>query len=430
MLYEEARVYLEQVSKYGSVLGLDSIRELLERLGNPQERLQFIHIAGTNGKGSTLAYISTILTEAGYKVGRYISPTIMDYLERFQINGSWMPREKLGPLTEKVKQAADTMTREGLPSPTVFEVETAIAFLYFAEENCQIVVLETGMGGLLDATNIVKNTKVCVFTSISRDHMGFLGNTLSEIAENKAGIIKESAKVVTSPQKEEVMQVLMHRAEEAGTQAVISEPEKMVLYDNSLYGQRFSYKEYENMTIQLLGNYQLSNVSTALETITILRKEGYDISEDAVTAGLEKTRWNGRFQILGEQPLVIVDGAHNIDAIDKLIRNIEIYLKRNKIIAIMGVFKDKEYQKMVERIAPYLEKVYAVELPNKDRTLTKEELKREFDRWGVETVMAENHLEALIEAKKESEDHPENVILGFGSLSYLGDMIRYMGKEE
>lgn len=429
MLYEEARVYLEQVSKYGSVLGLDSIRELLERLGNPQDELTFVHIAGTNGKGSTLAYISTILTEAGYKVGRYISPTILAYLERFQINGTWMPQEKLGLLTEKVKRAADAMTADGLPAPTVFEVETAIAFLYFAEEKCQVVTLETGMGGLLDATNIVKNTKVCVFASISRDHMAFLGDSLSEIAENKAGIIKKGAKVVSAPQKEEVLQVLRNHAQQVGTDVIISEPEKIILHENGLDGQTFSYKNHENMIIHLLGDYQLSNVSTALEVVDVLKVEGYAISEEAVRQGLEKTRWSGRFQVLGEEPLVIVDGAHNMDAIDKLAENIEKYLKRNKIIAIMGVFKDKEYPQMVEKIAPYLEKVYAVELPNKERTLSKEILRDTFVRCGVETETAENHLEALKQAIKECEGHPEEVILGFGSLSYLGDMIGYMGKE-
>lgn len=427
MCYEEARVYLDQVSKYGSVLGLDSIRELMKRLGDPQDTLEVIHIAGTNGKGSILAYLSTILTEAGYKVGRYSSPTVMDYLERFQIDGVYMERERLGALTRKVKTAVDSMVAEGLPSPTVFEIETAIAFLYFAEENCQFVVLETGLGGLLDATNIVTHTKICVFASISWDHMGILGEDLVEIAENKAGIIKQGAGVVTSPQKEEVMQVLKRHAEKMGTKVVRSEPETIILHENSLYGQRFSYKEYEELRIPLLGRHQLENVSTALEVIPVLRNMGAIISDTAVKQGLEKTVWNGRFQVLQKEPFVIVDGAHNIDAVNRLVGNIEIYLKGKKIIAIMGVFKDKEYQKMVETIAPYLTKVFAVELPNKERTLPKEQLKAEFEKQNVPAETAQDHLSALKQARKEAGK--DQVILGFGSLSYLGDMIRYMKEE-
>lgn len=427
MLYEEARVYLDQVSKYGSVLGLDSIRELLEHLGNPQEKLEFIHIAGTNGKGSILAYVSTILMEAGYKVGRYISPTVMDYLERFQIDGEYMPQNRLGEVTRKVKAAADSMMADGLPSPTVFEIETAIAFLYFAEENCEIVALETGLGGLLDATNIVNRTKVSVFASISRDHVGILGESLVEIAKNKAGIIKKGAGVVTSPQKEEVMQVIMQRAEELGTKVLVSEPETIILWENSLHGQRFSYKEYEDMIIPLLGRYQLENASTALEVISLLRNMGMEISGQAVRQGLKKTVWNGRFQVLCEEPLVIVDGAHNIDAVKRLAENIEIYLKGKKIIAIMGVFQDKEYQKMVEWISPYFAKVYAVELPNKERTLSKERLKTEFEKQNVPVETEQDHLSALKRAMKDAEK--DQVILGFGSLSYLGDMIRYVEEE-
>ena len=193
MLYEEARVYLDGVSKYGSVLGLDSIKGLLEELGNPQKDLTFIHIAGTNGKGSILAYLSTILTQAGYRTGRYLSPTVMEYLERFQIDGTYMGEDEFAEITCEVKRAAERLTEQGRPSPTAFEIETAIAFRYFQKRGCDYVVLEAGLGGLLDATNIVETTKLCIFASISMDHIGILGNTLEEIAENKAGILKKGA---------------------------------------------------------------------------------------------------------------------------------------------------------------------------------------------------------------------------------------------
>lgn len=426
MLYEEARVYLETISKYGSVLGLESIRELLDRLGNPQKNLRFVHVAGTNGKGSILAYCSTILSEAGYKVGRYISPTVMEYRERFQINGIYISEEELGELTEQVKNAVEQMEAEGMISPTVFEIETAIAFLYFAKQNCEMVVLETGLGGCLDATNIVEHVKVCVFASISRDHMGFLGDTLTEIAEKKAGIIKPGAVVVTVPQCSEVMEVLRKTAREKGCPFILAEPEKLGLINQTLDGQEFDYKEYRGLKIPLLGRYQLENVCTALEVIRVLKESGMKIPESSIRTGLASTVWPGRFQVIRREPLVIVDGAHNVDAVRRLIENIELYLKGKKIIAIMGVFKDKEYPVMVQMIAPYLDSVYTINLPNEERTLPKEVLKEEFEKYQVRTETADGYIDAMEKAGKGQTD--DQVIVGFGSLSYLGEMIRYCGK--
>ena len=224
MLYEEARVYLDHVSKYGSVLGLDSIKSLLEELGNPQKDLTFIHIAGTNGKGSILAYLSQILTEAGYRTGRYISPTIMEYLERFQIDGKYMEEEEFAEITGDVKRAAEKLVDMGKPSPTAFEIETAIAFEYFRKRACDFVVLEAGMGGALDATNIIENTKLCIFASISMDHIGVLGDTLEEITENKAGILKKGAAAVTGRQQECVLRILRQKAEEMGCPIFLADP--------------------------------------------------------------------------------------------------------------------------------------------------------------------------------------------------------------
>ena len=209
MNYEEARKYLIEVTKYGSVPGLDSIRELMRRLGNPQDKLKFIHIAGTNGKGSVLAYLSTILKKAGYRTGRYVSPTLFSYRERIQVDGEMIGREDLARLTEIVRDVSEDMERDGLAHPTSFETETAVAWLYFAEKNCDIVVLETGMGGRLDATNIVQTTVLEILTSVSMDHMEFLGDTLAAIAEQKAGIIKPYTAVVSAPQEDEAMEVLL-----------------------------------------------------------------------------------------------------------------------------------------------------------------------------------------------------------------------------
>ena len=422
MLYEEARVYLEHVSKYGSVLGLESIRHLMEELGNPQNELQVIHIAGTNGKGSILAYVSTVLQCAGWKVGRYISPTVMEYLERFQIDGEYMPKEVLLPIVEEVKWAAEQMQMKGMPYPTVFEIETAIAFVYFARENCDYVVLETGLGGRLDATNIVKNTKVCVFASISMDHMAVLGNTLAEITEEKAGILKTESVAVSYPQTEEVRKILQQKADEKNIPLWFADKEQVVVQKEELGSQNFSFKEFRDVEIQLTGRNQIENAITALEVIRALRNQNVSIPDEAIYQGMRRTVWPGRFQVLETSPLVIVDGAHNEDATRRLAENIQTYLQGRPIIGVMGVFKDKAYKTIIEIMQPYLEYVYTIDLPNKDRTLDRRELVRVLKAQGISAEDCESVEKALRKAKKSAKDG--QAVLVFGSLSYLGEVIR------
>ena len=422
MLYEEARVYLEHVSKYGSVLGLESIRHLMEELGNPQNELQVIHIAGTNGKGSILAYVSTVLQCAGWKVGRYISPTVMEYLERFQIDGEYMPKEVLLPIVEEVKWAAEQMQMKGMPYPTVFEIETAIAFVYFARENCDYVVLETGLGGRLDATNIVKNTKVCVFASISMDHMAVLGNTLAEITEEKAGILKTESVAVSYPQTEEVRKILQQKADEKNIPLWFADKEQVVVQKEELGSQNFSYKEFQDVEIQLTGRNQIENAITALEVIRALRNQNMSIPDEAIYQGMRRTVWPGRFQVLEASPLVIVDGAHNEDATRRLAENIQTYLQGRPIIGVMGVFEDKAYKTIIEIMQPYLEYVYTIDLPNKDRTLDRRELVRVLKAQGISAEDCESVEKALRKAKKSAKDG--QAVLVFGSLSYLGEVIR------
>lgn len=422
MLYEEARVYLDSVSKYGSVLGLDSIKNLLEELGNPQKELTFIHIAGTNGKGSILAYLSTILTEAGYRTGRYISPTVIGYLERFQIDGAFMEEEELARLTCHVKAAAERLVEKGKPSPTVFEIETAIAFLYFKESGCDFVVLESGLGGLMDATNVIENPKLCVFASVSMDHIGVLGNTLEEIARDKAGIIKKGAEVVAGRQAACVKSVLEEISCVKGCRITEADLEKLEVVRRALETQVFTYGEFEEMEIHLAGQHQIENAVTVLEAVRALRRQGVDISDIAVRAGLRKARWPGRMMVLEKHPLVIADGAHNEDAVRRLAENLDIYLKGKKVTAVLGVFKDKEYEKMIGIMTPYLDYVYAIDLPNRDRTLAKEELCEVLTKYGIGAEPAVHIEQALVQAKKRAGK--DGVVLAFGSLSYLGEVIR------
>ena len=308
--YKEARVYLDELSKYGSVLGLDAIRGLLRELGNPQDDLRFIHIAGTNGKGSVLAYTSTILSEAGYRIGRYVSPTVVSYRERIQVDGEMISKHAFAEETEKVQDAIVRLKEAGKQLPTVFEAETAIAFLYYKRMKCDFVVLESGLGGMEDATNVVKNTVCAVFSPISMDHIGVIGNTLSEIAENKAGIIKPGCIVVSAPQKQEVREILEQKARQFGCPIIYAEPEKAVVLEEDYRGMRFSYKDSENISIRLSGKYQLINAVTAWEAVHVpglLKKE----EKRAVETGFFDTEWFGRFTCISERPVFLVDGAHN-----------------------------------------------------------------------------------------------------------------------
>lgn len=422
MTYKEARVYLDEVSKYGSVLGLDTIRCLLRELGNPQKDLKFIHIAGTNGKGSVLAYISTILSEAGYKTGRYVSPTVVSYLERIQIDGMWIPEDEFAILVEEIQKAIARMEAKGEVSPTVFEVETVIAFLYFRKMNCEFVVLETGLGGTLDATNIVENTVVAAFASISRDHMGFLGDTLKEIAENKAGIMKQGCIVVTADQKPEVMDVLTKKAAEMDCKLSIVYPQTAEIHEESWKNQCFTYDKWTNIRISLAGRHQIVNAVTVLGVMNALREKGYVISERAIRNGFEKTSWPGRFTCISNHPVFIVDGAHNEDAVLRLRDSVEQYFTARRILLIMGVFKDKEYEKIVQIMAPLAERIYTVDLPDAGRTLSAEVLKMTAEPYCPRTMAMPDIETAVRTAYMEAGR--EDVILAFGSLSYLGQVMK------
>ena len=428
MTYKEARVYLDELSKYGSVLGLDTIRGLLRELGNPQDDLKFIHIAGTNGKGSVLAYTSTILSEAGYRIGRYVSPTVVSYLERIQTDGEWIPEERFAYLTEKVRDAIARMEAAGEHSPTVFEAETAIAFLYFKEMDCDLVVLEAGLGGELDATNIVKNTVCAVFVSISLDHIGVIGNTLEEIAENKAGIIKPGCAVISAEQKKSVREVLRSRAESMGLE--FAEAGQAQVSSEDFRGIRFSYKEFGDLYSPLAGKCQTVNAAAALETVRALRRMGYRISDEDVRRGIRKTVWPGRLTCVLEHPLLLLDGAHNEEAALRLRESMECYFPGRRLICIMGVFRDKEYEKIADIMCPLASSVHTVSLPDRKRTLTAEELAQTVRR-RCPHVRAEESVEKAVE-EALAEAGSEDVVLAFGSLSYLGQVkeaAERLGKE-
>ena len=422
MTYEEARRFLENCNQYAGELTLEPLREMLRRLGNPQDKLSFVHIAGTNGKGSILAYVSTILFKAKYRVGRYVSPTIFGYRERIQVNGVSISREDLTRLTEKVERVGAQMLSEGLRHPTMFEAETAVAFLYFLEQGCEIVVLEAGRGGRTDATNVIQNTLVAVLASISMDHMGFLGDTLFEIAENKAEIIKPGCMVVSVKQMEEAERAVMERSKKVGCSVVVADADAAVHRKRGLFQQTFDYKEQESVEIALSGEYQFINAVAALEVVEALRKKGYQIPEEAVRSGLKETVWKGRFTVVAREPYVIVDGAHNRDAAKRLRETIEQYLSDKRLIYIMGVLADKEYERVIEETVSFASEIVTVMTPDNERALPAEKLAEAVAKYHVPVQAAESIADAVERAYALARK--EDVILAFGSLSYLGELIR------
>lgn len=424
MTYKEARVYLDEVSKYGSVLGLDTIRNLLREINNPEQDLHFIHIAGTNGKGSVLAYTSTILSEAGYRTGRYVSPTVVSYLERIQVDQQWISEDAFSGYVEQIQDAIARMESKGEASPTVFEIETAIAFLYFRDQKCDYVVLETGLGGKEDATNVVENTLVAAFASISRDHMGFLGDTLEEITRVKAGIIKPGCTVVTAAQRPIVKGVLSDEASRWKCPWRYGELEQVILEEESYQGQRISYGDLVHARLSLAGAWQIQNAVIAYEIVQALRERGVPIPSEAVYRGLEKAKWPGRFQCINEKPLFLVDGAHNEDAVRRLRESLEQYFPERQFIFVIGVFKDKEYEKMAAMMGPLAKQIYTVDLPDRNRTLRAESLAVTLEYYCRSVKAAETIEDAVDQALKKAAK--EDVIVAFGSLSYLGRVICYV----
>ncbi len=427
MNYQEALEYVGSLSVRGIVPGLESIRELCARLGDPQKEVKWIHVAGTNGKGSVLAYVSTILTKAGYKVGRYVSPTIRDYRERIQVDGKMISKKALSEGMGRVKEACDAMVADGLPQPTPFEVETALAFCHFRDKKCQLGVLEVGMGGLLDATNLIEGTLVEIITSIGMDHVKFLGNTLEEIAAQKAGIIKPGSTVVCMDQKPEVLAVVEQKAEAVGAKFVCSRASRASKIRYGLEKQSFQYGNYGKLEISLAGQFQIANAVLAVDACREISEKGFLVSDEAIKQGLLETRWDGRLTVVKKKPLFLIDGAHNEDAAEKLAKSIEFYFTNRRIIYIMGVLRDKDYGRIIELTHSFADQIITITPPDNPRALTALELAQEIAKVHP-GVTAAGSLEEAVEMA-ELLAGKDDVILAFGSLSYLGKLMDVLGTD-
>lgn len=425
MTRRQTEKYIEDLGLYGSVLGLDNMKRLCEGLDLKLDELKVIHIAGTNGKGSTLAFVSEILKQAGYRVGRYLSPTIFEYRERIQIDGRMITWKDLCSYMTRMREVCDQIVSGGYPHPTLFEVETAMSFLYFYEKDCDFIVLETGLGGALDATNVLPKPLVSVLTSISMDHMAFLGDTLKEITRQKCGIIKEGCPVVSQMQTPEALEVIKSCCEEKQAPLVFVSPGQIKKVKNGIKKQTFSYQSYDSVTIRLAGLYQIENAALSLEVIRQLISLGYDIPRKAVYDGFYHANWHGRFEVIAEKPLFIADGAHNEDAAERLAKSIQFYFTNKKIIYIIGVLKDKEYDKIIQKTYALADEIIAIKPPDNPRALDAYELAKQISLYHNRVTKADSIAEAVEMAYLLADTG--SVIIAFGSLSYLGELIKTVG---
>lgn len=419
MDYLQSREYLNGLSAKGSVLGLSRMSALLELLGNPQNELKFIHISGTNGKGSVLAYLSTILTVAGYRTGRYISPTLFSYRERIQVDEKVIEKDSLAVHVTAIAEAIEKMQAKGEDTPTLFEAETAMAFLYFKEKQCDIAVLETGLGGTQDATNVINTPVLEIITSISMDHTTILGDTLEKIAAEKAGIIKPDTIVVSAAQQPEAEKVITKTCRERNCTCQIVSLSDISDICCGYERQSFSYRSWNNAVISLAGSYQIQNAALALEAVSALRKIGFSLSDRQVYDGLLNTRWRGRFTVIQKNPVVIMDGAHNPAAAKELQRSLKLYFQDKKLYYIFGIFQDKDYQKVIELTAPLAEHIITIETRDNPRAMAAKALAEAVAAVNPSVEAADSIQQAVSKTMTLAEQ--EDAVIIFGSLSFLGE---------
>lgn len=422
MKYEEAMKYITEVGNFGSNYGLERTYKLLEHLGNPERDLKLIHIAGTNGKGSTTSMITEILMGEGYKVGMYTSPFIEEFEERIQINRNNIPKESLAILMDEIKVAVDKVIEAGYNHPTEFEIITVLMLLYFKKENIDFGVIEVGLGGTLDSTNVIKPI-IQVITSISFDHTNLLGNTLEKIAREKAGIIKKGIPTVIYPQQEEVLKVIKNKCFEMDSELYIANNENLKFKNIVNLDKPYQLLKYNNeidILLPLLGEHQIINLSVAMQAIEVLNNKNIiDISIANIVKSIKNVSWKGRLEVLSNNPYVVIDGAHNIQGIKTLSRNIKKYFKYENLYLILGILADKDVEEMIKIITPMAKKVYSV-TPNSIRGELAESLKDEVSKFNKNCKAFDKYEEAYLEALNDASE--KDLILASGSLYMIGDM--------
>ena len=417
MNYNEALEYIHSVSWTFCKPGLDRIKELCEKLGNPQNSLKFIHVAGTNGKGSFCSMLHSILNECGYRVGLFTSPYIKFFNERIAINGKPIGYDDLAKITSQIKPIADAMTDK----PTEFELITAISFEYFKNQKCDFVILECGLGGRLDSTNIIENSILSVITGIDFDHTSILGDTIPKIAYEKAGIIKDNTPILWCGNNDEAKEVILNESSIKNSQFYEAKRNTVTVKKQTLDGTFFDFDDLKDLKINLLGTYQIENAANVLNAVSILKKQGYQITDTAIKQGLEKAKWHARFEIISHTPLIIFDGGHNPQGVCEAVKSIKQYFGKEKLNIITGVMADKDYNFIASKISEIASKVFCL-TPDNPRALNAKDYANVFSNLGVcasyHSTVKDAVSSAIDDAKSESKS-----ILCLGSLYMYNEVI-------
>ena len=412
---KEAVEYIHSICWMGSRPGLERTLELLDRMGNPQKDLKFIHIAGTNGKGSTAAMSASLLQAAGYRVGLFSSPCLFKFNERIQVGGEQISDEDLAEVTTFVQPLAAAMDDH----PTEFELVSCIGFEYFKRKGCDMVVLEVGMGGALDSTNVIDTPEVAVITNIGLDHTAFLGNTLEEIAETKAGIFKAGGDAVIYPNTEGVNRVLEQLCQARNIRLRKADFSGLQLKSHSLDGQIFDCGARENLQLPLLGQHQLCNAAVVLAIMDTLIEKGWQITEQNIRDGMASVTWPGRFDIVRKDPLFIIDGGHNPQCIEALVKNIRDYLAGKRVIGLTGVLADKDYGEMFRPVMELVEQFICITPPS-DRKLEAAQLAMHLQKAGAKATACDTIPQGVKLALDTAG--ADGVVLCFGSLYSIADI--------
>ena len=426
MTYQEALDKIHSLNKFGSRPGLDRVKRLLKDMGNPQDDVRYIHVAGTNGKGSVCAMVSSVLKSAGYKTGLFISPFITDFTERIQINSAPIPQSDLAELTEYVFSFVDKLNKEDIII-TEFEFVTALCFEYFKREKVDLAVLETGLGGLLDCTNVIKTNLCSVITSISLDHTDILGETLEEIAEQKCGIIKDTCPVISSEQSESAARVIKNSAIRHHSPLLFSTDISVNTLKETIDGTTL---EFNNMTLELslIGEHQVKNARTALATLAVLTKDaGIKITKEAMLEGFKSAVNPARFEVLSKDPLVILDGAHNADGMLAFSNAVKKYTGGKKRVLLMGMLADKDSLTSAKYVEGLFDSAFTVPVSN-PRTRTTEDMAEILSKYIDNVTPCQSPYEGFDKAySKAREDN--SVLVICGSLYLAGELRPYILKK-
>lgn len=412
MTYNDALDYLDGLSSLGIRPGLEGVALLAKETEAVSDTIEYIHVVGTNGKGSTALFLSEILRAAGYKVGVYSSPAVFSEREIIKVNGREISKADYAKILEEIS----TKNTFGC---TGFEVETIMAFLYFKKKECDIAIIEAGMGGELDATNITNKSLATVFTSIGKDHTRYLGDTLAKIAATKAGIIKDESVVVSAPQVTEVCNVIKEKAGLHNSKIIMSDASEIKAVKYRANGTVFNYRDLKNIKINLLGSFQVTNACLAIDTALALKDKGITVSHKHIYKGLEKAMESGRFEKICEKPLFFIDGAHNEPASERLRETIETYFTKKKIIYIMGMLRDKDVETVVKNTVDLADCIFTVATPNVKRTMSSYELADVVRKYNSVVTSMDSVEEAVEMALLMAGTEKDIVIVGFGSLSHL-----------